>query len=276
MANHISLPRVFSCGNFKEWLVRFKICATSNGWDTDKLHTKIATFLEGEALAVYLELTKAEKDKFDSIVDALEKNFHPETEHINTMCAFNVREMLPNETPRVFLHELKELLKRTGIDETAHEKLVFYRFVSGLPTDISVQIKAMSGITTSKAALEAAQRIISVKPKDGHPELAAVSIGKDRSGSTTELEALKASVASLTMKVDELLQERPLVETAAVAGGRRTIICFRCGRPGHPARLCRASIPDSDRGHQSGNRRGRGAAATPFFGRAHQGSANQL
>ena len=85
MADHVSLSRVFSSGNFKEWLVCFKICTNSNGWHTDKLHTKIATFLEGEALAVFLELITAEQESFTNIVDAPEKIFHPETEHINTM-----------------------------------------------------------------------------------------------------------------------------------------------------------------------------------------------
>ena len=275
MTNHISLPRVFSSGNFKEWIVRFKICANSNGWDVDKWHTKIATFLEGEALAVFLELSKSEQDKYDSIVSALENNFHPETEHINAMSAFNARQMLPNESPRVFLHELKELLKRTDIDEAAYEKLLLYRFVSGLPPGISAQIRAMSGITTSKTALGEVQRIISVQPKDHRSESAALSIGTERSASTTELEELKASVVSLTAKVDELLRERPLVETAAVARERRPIICFRCGKPGHPARLCRAPTPAPGPARYSGNRRGRGAAWTPTFGRTQQGSANQ-
>lgn len=272
MTSHVSLPRVFSTGNFKEWIVRFKICADSNGWEEAKRHTKIATFLEGEALAVYLELTDVDKEDFEKIVAALEKNFHPDTEHINTMATFNSRDLLPNETPRVYLHVLKELLKCTDIDATAHEKLVFYRFVSGLPSDISTQIKAMSGITTSQAALEAAQRIISVKSKEARPESAAVSIGSERSA-LNELEELKASVAALTMRVDELLRERPVAETAAVVGGRRPIICFRCGKPGHPARLCRA--PPASNWSQSGNHRGRGAAATPLFDRAYQGSARQ-
>ena len=272
---HISLPRVFSSGNFNEWLTRFKICAKSNGWD--KLHAKIATFLEGEALAVYLELPESKQEKFDDIVAALETNFHPETEHFNMISAFNARVMLPNETPRVFLHELKKMLKSTGIDEAVHEKLILYRFVMGLPPDIAAQIKAMPSVTTADEALHAAQRIMSVKSKDARPDSAALSIGTERSASVTEFEDLKAAVESLTMKVDELLQERPLAETAAVASGRRPpIICFRCGKSGHPARLCRAPTPTSGPSQLSGNRRGRGAARTPIFGRAQQGSTNRL
>lgn len=278
---HVSVPRIFSCGNFREWLIRFNICSKSNGWDDSKLHFKIATFLEGEALAVYLELSDADQQRFASITDALEKNFHPETEKLDIIAAFNSREMLPDETPRVFLHHLKNLLKDSGIDEAAHEKLLFFRFLAGLPSEISTQIKTSADIKTSAEALTAAQRLISVKSTRKTSDSAALGNGSDIKAD--ELQDLKAAVNSLSAKVDELLRERQFdaaalrreqhSETTAVRGGPRpAIICFRCRRPGHPARLCRA--PAATLAQRSGNRGGRGAAATPIFGRARQGSTN--
>ena len=130
---HVSVPRVFSSGDFKEWLTRFNICAKSNGWDDEKKYVKIPTFLEGEALAVYLEMDE-KKDKFEHVVKELENNFHPPSEESNIISAFNVRKMLPTETPRLFLHELKKLLKSSGISELAHEKLLLHQIHMRLAT----------------------------------------------------------------------------------------------------------------------------------------------
>lgn len=270
---HVSVPRVFSSGNFREWLTRFKICAKSNGWDDAVWHNKIATFLEGEALAVYLELTDAQRLKFDDITSSLDTNFHPAAQQFDMLSTFNLRVMLPNESPRVFLHHLKALLENSGIDKVAHEKLLFFRFVSGLPLDISSQIKANSGIKTCEQALEAAQRLISLKPS-----IAAATASLSHDADAEELRDLKLAVTSLTAKVDRLLNQEDDHSTAAalqrdrrtdVQRGFRPLICFRCQRAGHPARLCRAPMPAQQR---SGNGGGRGSAATSTLGHTNQRS----
>lgn len=277
---HVSVPRTFSAGNFREWLVRFNICAQSNGWDDGVLHNKIATFLDGEALAVYLELTDAERQKFSDITSALQKNFHPESQQFDMLSAFNSREMLPDEPPRVFMHHLKNLLKNSGINEIAHEKLLFFRFISGLPSDISTQIKAIEGVKTCEQALNAAQRLISLRSSTA----ATASLVRGSDVDAEELRDLKTAVTSLTAKVDRLLdQEDERSVTAALQRDRRTdvrrgsrpvLICFRCQRAGHPARLCRAPLPAPPPAQRSGNGGGRGSTATSTLGRSHQRSMN--
>lgn len=271
MAENISLPRIFSSGDFKEWLKRFNICAKANGWDDTKKHAKIATFLDGEALAVYLEMDKS-KDKFTDVVTELENNFHPSSEEFNIISAFNDRKMLPNESPRLYLHELKKLLKSSGIPEAAHEKLLLHQFICGLPPNISAHIKLLSGIDTSEAALKATQKLNAVSASSG-PSCNAVAATTGE-GRSLELEEMKSAVQALTAKVDALLEEQrqqaPRPEVAALR--RKPIVCFRCQKPGHPARLCRAPAPASL--HQSGNGRGRGAAMTRHFGRGYQGSTS--
>jgi len=58
--SHVSFPKPFASGNEKDWLQRFAICARANGWDAAKQAKKLPTLLEGEALAVWLELTAEE------------------------------------------------------------------------------------------------------------------------------------------------------------------------------------------------------------------------
>ena len=56
-APHISLPRPFALGDAVKWFQRYKICCRANAWDAEKKALKLSTLLEGEALAVWLELT---------------------------------------------------------------------------------------------------------------------------------------------------------------------------------------------------------------------------
>ena len=272
---HVSVPRVFSSGNFKEWLTRFNICAKSNGWDDTKKNAKIGTFLEGEALAVYLEMDKS-KGEFKDVVAELENNFHPPSEEFNVISTFNGRKMLPNETPRLFLHELKKLLKSSGIPETAHDRLLLHQFICGLPVNISAHIKLLPGVKTPEDALRATQKLYAVGASTEPCNAAAIETGDQQPSAqlpTNEFEELKMAVQSLTQKVEELLTERrPEPEVAALRRDRQPIVCYRCRRPGHPARLCRAPAPVSSQ--HSGNGRGRGAAVTQHFGHKHQGSAN--
>ena len=61
---HISIPKSFSGGDAREWFQKFEICSEANGWDAAKKAKKLPTLLEGEALAVWMELTDGEKNDY--------------------------------------------------------------------------------------------------------------------------------------------------------------------------------------------------------------------
>ena len=61
---HISLPKTFASGDISEWLKRFEICCKANAWEAEIKALKLPTLLEGEALAVWLELTDAEQGDY--------------------------------------------------------------------------------------------------------------------------------------------------------------------------------------------------------------------
>ena len=63
---HVSLPKTFDSGKVSEWFQRFEICCRANGWDNDKMALKLPTLLEGEALAVWLELTVEEQKDYSA------------------------------------------------------------------------------------------------------------------------------------------------------------------------------------------------------------------
>uniref|UniRef100_A0A1I8IVN9 Integrase_H2C2 domain-containing protein n=1 Tax=Macrostomum lignano TaxID=282301 RepID=A0A1I8IVN9_9PLAT len=186
------LPRVFSTGNFKEWLQRFNVCAKVNKWDTCKAE-RLATFLDGEALVVYLELSAGDQADYDKVVQALDDAFHPNREHFAVMEAFKSRKILSNETPRMYLYELKKMLKSSSVDnKDAQEALLFHQFVCGLPESVSWQIRADSSVKTSEQALQKAQLLM----QHSSPSIPAAAV-QPQSSQSSEVQELRDTVQSL-------------------------------------------------------------------------------
>ena len=63
--SHCNVPKPFSSGDAAEWLQRFKLCSTANGWMEETKVVKLPTLLEGEALAVWLDLNADERKTYD-------------------------------------------------------------------------------------------------------------------------------------------------------------------------------------------------------------------
>ena len=60
-SKHISLQSTFVEEDPTEWFQRFDICCRANEWDNDLKAKKLPTLLQGEALAIWLEMSEAEK-----------------------------------------------------------------------------------------------------------------------------------------------------------------------------------------------------------------------
>ena len=61
---HISLPKPFASGNVNKWCQRFEICSKANEWNDATTALKLPTLLEGEAFAVWMELTADEQKDY--------------------------------------------------------------------------------------------------------------------------------------------------------------------------------------------------------------------
>ena len=75
--HHISLPKPFSSGDVKDWFVRFDICARANGWNAGAKATRLPTLLEGEALAIWLELSGEEQGDYGVAKKKMEEAMMP-------------------------------------------------------------------------------------------------------------------------------------------------------------------------------------------------------
>ena len=74
---HISLPKPFSGGDVKDWFQRFEICARANGWEAATKVTRLPTLLEGEALAIWLELSNEQQEDYKVAKEEIKKAMKP-------------------------------------------------------------------------------------------------------------------------------------------------------------------------------------------------------
>ena len=63
-SSHISLPKPFTTGDAVEWFQWFGLCSCANDWNNAKKALKLPTLLEGEALAIWVELTDNEQKDY--------------------------------------------------------------------------------------------------------------------------------------------------------------------------------------------------------------------
>ena len=63
-SKHVSLLSAFLEGDPIEWFRQFEIFSAANDWD-DNLQGKMLTFLDGEALAVWLDLSKNDQKDYN-------------------------------------------------------------------------------------------------------------------------------------------------------------------------------------------------------------------
>ena len=100
---HISVPQPFESGNIVEWVHCFNICAKANGWTNDTKAVKLPTLLEGEALAVWLDLTEEQQGDYSVTVEELKKKLAPSG--FSSLQAFHTWKLQPSKALSLFVQD---------------------------------------------------------------------------------------------------------------------------------------------------------------------------
>ena len=114
------------------------------------------TLLEGEALAIWLELSEEQQATYATAKAKIIKTMAPV--RFVSLDDFRARKLRPNEALPVFLHELRQLLKQAvpeASDDT-RKQLLLHQFVSGLPASISKQLRATGEVNDLDVIMERA------------------------------------------------------------------------------------------------------------------------
>ena len=227
-ATHVSLPKTFDSGKASEWFKRFEICCHANGWDNDKMALKLPTLLEGEALAIWLELTEDEQRDYTvtkkKIVDAIKPM------SFISLDDFHKRLLRPEEPLSLYVHELKQLLNQAMPEITANaaEQLLLHQFLTGLPHDVSKQLRATGATDTLKTAIERAKIIMTVEQ---HTPVNPVATAQQTP--TSEFHELQQQISELTAQVAALTTRQTSSRIAPAFRQNRPPRCFICNRAGH-------------------------------------------
>ena len=134
---HISVPTSFAGGDVGT-LQRFEICSR----DADTKALKLPALLEGETLAIWMDLSTEEKDSYETVKQTLTSKLTPVS--FVTLDEFHRRKLLPGEALSVFVQHLKKLLLQAmpALDTTTRDQLLLRQFVAGLPQAVSWQLRA--------------------------------------------------------------------------------------------------------------------------------------
>ena len=67
----VRVPKPFANGDVNEQFKRYEICCKANGWNEAMIALKLPTLLDGEALAVLLELSEEQQQSYATACFAL-------------------------------------------------------------------------------------------------------------------------------------------------------------------------------------------------------------
>ena len=223
---HVSVPRVFSGGDVTEWLQRYEICCKANSWNEQTKARKLPTLLEGEALAVWLDMSEVDQASYAAVKENLLKKLKP-AEFVS-LDEFHRRKLRPDETPTLFLHELKKTLQLAipDLDDDSRKKLLRHQFLAGLPSEISRQLR-ITNETELEVLVDRARLLMTIDDK------VCSAIEKESAEKEKgEVQKLQEQIATLTEQVAAL--------TTTKRSRGTTIRCFYCNKLGHTQSECRS------------------------------------
>ena len=121
---------------------------------------KLPTLLEGETLAVWLDLDEGEQKNYDTAKKRLVETLNYDTAKkrlvetlmpmgFTVLNKFQTRQLQLGEALSVFTHDLQKLLEQAmpDIDGKTHDQLLLHQFVAGLPLTVSKQLHAAGAVT---------------------------------------------------------------------------------------------------------------------------------
>ena len=127
---------------------------------------KLPTLLEGEALAVWMELSEEEQENYQRVKAQMITRMAPA--RFVSLEDFQGRRLHPGESLSVFLHVLKRLLDQVmpEADAATRKQLLLHQFLNGLPNYVSRQLRAAGEISDLDKPLEQAKLLLTIEEQE--------------------------------------------------------------------------------------------------------------
>ena len=75
--HHLCCDRPLAEGDPTDWFLKYEICCVSNDWGDEVKAKKLPTLLEGEPLAIWLELSEEQRGSYETVKAKIIKAMAP-------------------------------------------------------------------------------------------------------------------------------------------------------------------------------------------------------
>lgn len=209
-------------GDVVSWLKKVSLVAKLK--NVTDLASFIPLYLEGDALALYLELPDEAQQDAGIIQSMLKEAF---TDDVFTAHRKLCSKKWCGESIDVFANEIRKLAGLSNFDGNGAENMTRLVFVNGFPDDIRLQLQRITNVKEMKMSeLIAQARILTSNRTES--VVAAAKVEND-------------------MYVNSAGMQRKFTGRCYICGGphmarhcskRKSIVCFKCGENGHKAVHC--------------------------------------
>ena len=267
----IALPEPLEGEDARSWFKRYEVCVAANGWNDQKKFSRLPTLLKGRAWAVYDSLhDEGDTDTYEHLKAAILKRLCPDTEEDRIVAREKLsrRRLREGESVDEIAREVEKLLDQAspGLPEELRESELRFYLINALPDKVSLQLKLQPKCSYADTIARSKELLLIYGRVDTVERVNQVQTKDDQ-----RLQKLEETVQLMSEQLSTISVQRTNFSTANK--------CFRCGKRGHVARNCRASIQQvgcfncGGQGHIAQNcwktqGNGRGGTPTRRAGRA--------
>lgn len=220
----IKMHDVVTCydgsGDVIGWIEKLKLVAKLQG--VNDLSDIIPLFLQGQAFSVYQHMSNDDKSNACKVEETLIEAFS-----INPISAYDLfkqREWEFGESVDGYLSELRRLAKLACIE---NDQILRCAFISGLPVEVSCQLRTSSEILKSSLPAIVQQARVLMSNRIHASGLVGVkSFQNSQERKQNKMKNSSKAIICYKCKGNHYIKECPQVE------------CFKCHQKGHMANNC--------------------------------------
>ena len=220
-------------GDVVSWIKKVQLVAKLQ--KVSDLASFIPLYLEGDALALYLEMSDDDQGDSKKIVAMLKEAF---TDGAFVAYAKLVRVKWTGQPVDVYANNIRRLAGLAGFKGEGLESIIRLTFVNGFPDKVSIALQQVNEVLTKPVSelINAARIFCKTKADEEH--VVAVARGvelpkKDSGGKGFKGKCFRCGGPHLIKYFDEKVR------------------CFRCNKVGHIASHCDQKTPENTQGQRN-------------------------
>ena len=196
-------------GDIVAWLSKVELVAKLSG--VKDVAQLVPLFLEGGALALYLELDESKKSDYSALSRELIRAYS-DSQSVS-FCKLKAAKWT-GEPVEVFANNLRRMARGCGLEKEGLEQVVKLAFITGFPDSISVELQQIEGVDS-----------MVVSQLINRARILATSGSSFRSSISGDVVAVSVNT------VEEKKEEKKENE-------KKEFACYRCGSDQHGWKRC--------------------------------------